>query len=98
MNEEEIRTLARRRLKARADFTALLWVWLVVSVFLIVIWWMTSPGGYFWPIWAILGIGVAVVFQAIEAYGTRRYITESDVDAEVERLNRGRETPGSGTV
>lgn len=94
MDDEEIRKLARRRLKAKADFRNLLWVWLVISVLLIVIWFMTSPGGYFWPIWAILGIGVAVVFQAIEAFGTRNYITESDVDAEVDRLNRGRQTPG----
>ena len=34
-------------------------VWGVLAVFFVLIW-LFSGGGYFWPIWPILGIGVSV--------------------------------------
>lgn len=34
-------------------------VWGVLSLFFVAIW-LVSGGGYFWPIWPILGIGVSV--------------------------------------
>ena len=89
MNDEEIRKLAKNRLKAQLDFRSIVWVWFGVSALLIVIWFLTSPGGYFWPAWAMLGIGVAVVAQAFNAYGPgSRFVTEDDITAEVERLKR----------
>ena len=56
---------------------------------LTVIWFLTSPGGYFWPAWAIAGMGIAAVFQAIAVFGGAGVITDSKIDAEVERLKRG---------
>ena len=35
-------------------------VWGVLSIFFVLIWLLTTPTGYFWPIWPILGIGVSV--------------------------------------
>jgi hypothetical protein len=35
-------------------------VWGVLSAFFVLIWLLTTPTGYFWPIWPILGIGVSV--------------------------------------
>ena len=35
-------------------------IWGVLSIFFVVLWLLTTPGGYFWPIWPILGIGVSV--------------------------------------
>jgi len=35
-------------------------VWGVLAVFFVLIWLFTTPTGYFWPIWPILGIGVSV--------------------------------------
>ncbi|HLH23272.1 MAG TPA: DUF1707 domain-containing protein [Chloroflexota bacterium] len=32
---------------------------------LVTIWLLTSPGGYFWPIWAMLGWGFAVAVHAV---------------------------------
>lgn len=34
-------------------------VWGVLTVFFVLIW-LFSGGGYFWPVWPILGIGVSV--------------------------------------
>lgn len=86
--ETEIRTAARKRLKAKADFRTFLFVWLGVSVIVTLVWALTNYGGYFWPGWVIGGMGVAAFFQALDIYGPGQgYISESAIDAEVERLS-----------
>jgi hypothetical protein len=90
MNNDELRELAKKRLKAKQDFYHFLLVWLGVSVLLTVIWFLTTPGGYFWPAWAIAGMGIAAAFQAIAVFGPGRgVISESAIDAEVARINKG---------
>ncbi|MFM9876553.1 MAG: 2TM domain-containing protein [Rhodoglobus sp.] len=89
MDDAELRALATKRIKARSDFYHYLWVWLGVSILLTVIWFLTTPGGYFWPAWAIGGMGIAAFFQAISVFGPGGVITDSRIDAEVERLKRG---------
>jgi hypothetical protein len=37
--------------------------YLAVMVLLVVIWLLTSPGGYFWPMWPMLGWGIALMKQ-----------------------------------
>ncbi|MDQ4138841.1 MAG: 2TM domain-containing protein, partial [Actinomycetota bacterium] len=87
--EDELRTIARRRLKARKDFFDYLMIWGAVSLLLVAIWFFSTPTGYFWPIWPILGLGIAALFMALDAIGMRRPITEGDVESEMKRL-RGR--------
>lgn len=97
---DDIRTVARARLKARNDFKVMLAIFGVVTVLLLAIWFFSTgqPSGftaYFWPVWPILGMAIAAVFAGLDAYGvTRRHITESDIDAEVERMT-GRRPTGS---
>lgn len=86
-DDADLRTIAAKRLKARSDFYTYLLIWLAVSVLLTVIW-AVSGMGYFWPGWAIGGMGVAALFQAIGVFGPRGIISESAIDAEVERLKR----------
>jgi len=88
---DDLRKLAKKRLKAKQDFKQFLGIWLGVSVLLVVIWAFTSYSTgyplYFWPIWPIGGMGVAAFFMGLDAYGPgQRGITESDIDAEVERI------------
>lgn len=90
-SEPDIRDLARRRLKARADFIQFLLIWAAVSVIVVVVWAFATPGGFFWPIFPIAGMGIAAMFMAIDAYGPNpKAITEADVDAEVARMTRGK--------
>jgi hypothetical protein len=42
-----------------------------IAVLLLIIWAMTNFGGYFWPIWPILGFAIAVGWQAFNVYGPR---------------------------
>ncbi|MDO7883337.1 2TM domain-containing protein [Antiquaquibacter soli] len=88
MNDDELRSLAVKRLKARSDFYRYLLVWLAVSAIVTFVWWMTGAG-YFWPGWVIGGMGIAALFQAIDVFGKHGVITDAAVDAEVEKLKKG---------
>ena len=94
MDNDELRKLAKRRLKAQADFKQYLWIWLGVSVLLLAIWGITSLTAgtfiYFWPAWPIFGMGIAAFFMGIDAYRGQHIITEADIDAEVERISRSK--------
>ena len=93
MDQDELRKLAKTRLKAKAEFKNFLWIWLGVSALLVVIWaimWgLTGRVLLFWPVWPIAGMGIAAFFIGLAAYGpTNRLITESDIDAEVAKLTK----------
>lgn len=87
MNDDELRLVAKKRLKKQADFKRYLWTWAGVSILCSAIWLITSPTEYFWPVWVIFGMGVGALFSGIEAYGKApKVITDEQVDAEVQRL------------
>jgi hypothetical protein len=78
----------RKRLNDQRDFQKYLTVWGGVSLLVTIIWALTGMG-YFWPMWPILGMGIAAFFQWRVAYGTPpKDITEQDIDAEIERINQ----------
>ncbi len=89
---DELRALARKQLKKKQDFKSFMGIYLGVAILLTAIWFLTTPGAYYWPIWAIFGMGIAAFFIGIDAYGPfkKRVISEADVDAEVERMGRKR--------
>jgi hypothetical protein len=88
--DQDLRDFARKRLKKQQEFKQYLGVWVGVSILVTGIWFLTSPDGFFWPMWVIFGMGVGALFTGIDAYGPgqKKLITEADVDAEVERLRR----------
>jgi hypothetical protein len=102
MSDDDLRSAARRNLKARNDFKVMLVIFVVITALLIAIWYFSTGGdSYFWPVWPIIGFVIASVFAGLDAYGiTRRTITEADVDAEVARINAkraGAQDAGTGS-
>lgn len=81
---EHARELAIQRLKMKQDFKGIVAGGALAILVCIVIW-LLGDGGYFWPVWVILGIAIAVVTQAWKAYGPSNRITEADVQREMER-------------
>jgi Domain of unknown function (DUF1707)/2TM domain len=51
-----------------SDVRLHLTIYALTMLLLLSIWLITTPGGYFWPIWAMLGWGFAV---AVHAFGRR---------------------------
>ena len=81
----ELRERALRRLKQRRDFRGHVLIYLLVNAFLTVIWWMTSSEGFFWPMFVMVGWGIAVVMNAYDVY-VGGEITEDEIEREMDHL------------
>jgi Domain of unknown function (DUF1707)/2TM domain len=62
-----------KRAAAKANLVrSVLWFG-TLSVVLIIIWAATNFGGYFWPVWPILGFMLAIAGQLFYVYGPARF-------------------------
>jgi hypothetical protein len=85
-DEEDRRTAAMKRLTDKRDFRNHVAAYVIVNSMLVVIWALSS-GGYFWPMWPMLGWGIGLAFNAWAVY-FQRPITEDDIRKEMEREDR----------
>jgi hypothetical protein len=77
------RQAAISRLEAKRAFGIHLVVYLLVNALLVVIW-LTSGRGYFWPIWPIAGWGIGLGAHRWMTY-SQKPISEEDIRREMER-------------
>lgn len=87
-DDEALRLLAVKQLKKQADFRVHLLIYVLVNGFLTVIWAMNG-GGFFWPMFPIVGWGIGVAANAWDAF-SRDVPTEREIRREMDRL-RGRD-------
>jgi hypothetical protein len=83
MNEQERREAAITRLKARRDFWNHALVYVLVNGLLVAVWAITNSGGYFWPIWPLLGWGIGLAMHALDTF--RKPISEEAIQREMYR-------------
>ena len=77
-----------RTAKKRAGFQRSLVMYFVVNAFLWFIWWFSTGSNRFndgmpWPLWVMLGWGIGLIFQYLNAYGGSQ---QDLVDKEYEKL------------
>ena len=65
---DTLRDQAIKRIKKRRDFYGHLMIYTLVNTFLVVIWLVTGDGGFFWPIFPMVGWGIGVVMNAWDVY------------------------------
>ncbi|MGN6574483.1 MAG: 2TM domain-containing protein [Nocardioides sp.] len=85
--DSDIRERAIKQLKKRRDFKGHLLIYFLVNSFLVVIWAVTSGGGFFWPVFIMVGWGIGVVMNAWDVYFAEEF-DENDIRREVQRLER----------
>lgn len=83
--EDSLRERAVRRLKKRRDFFTHLLVYVLVNVFLVAIWAATSSGGFFWPIFPIVGWGIGVVMNAWDVWRPEEF-SDEQIAREIQRM------------
>lgn len=83
-NDEELRKRALDRLRKKRDFRTHLFMYVLVNAALVAIW-ALAGGGFFWPVFVILGWGIGLVANAWDVY-FRREITEEEIEREAQRL------------
>ena len=64
-SDKELMKLAKQRVHARFAFKLHLALFFILCPFWILIYMLTDPGGYFWPIWPILGFGLSVAVHGV---------------------------------
>jgi hypothetical protein len=86
--DDNARELAIQRLKMKQDFKGVLAGGLFAVIVTVVIW-ALGDGGYFWPVWVMLGVAIGVITQGWKAYGPSNRITEADVQREMAKGGSG---------
>jgi hypothetical protein len=82
---EVLRDRAIKRLKKRRDFSAHVLVYVLVNAFVVAIWALTDPDGFFWPIFPMAGWGIGVVMNAWDVFLNDEF-DEEQIRREMERL------------
>jgi 2TM domain len=85
--ETALRERAIKHLKKRRDFQGHLLVYALFNAFLVLIWALTNSDGFFWPVFPIVGWGIAVVLNAWDVYRNDEFADE-DIRKEMEHLQR----------
>jgi len=83
--DAELRDRAMKQLKKRRDFRGHLLVYLLVNGFLVVIWALTNPQGFFWPVFPLVGWGIGVVMNAWDVYVAQDF-SEEKIQRQMHRL------------
>lgn len=84
-SNEQLREAAIASLKRKQAFWNYLWIWIAVSAAVVIIWWFSTPAGYFWPVWPILGMAVAVPILGYSAFN-KPGPSEKKIEQEMARL------------
>jgi len=85
--EELLRQRAVRQVRKRRDFYGHLLVFVLVNAVVITIWATVGDGGFFWPMFLILGWGIGLVMNAWDVF-YRSYEDEGQIQQEIDRIRR----------
>jgi 2TM domain len=83
--DQVLREKAIKQLKKRRDFRGHLLVYVLVNAFLVAVWALTNPDGFFWPVFLIAGWGIGVVMNAWDVYRGDEF-SEAQIHREMERF------------
>jgi hypothetical protein len=81
----ELREVAVQRLRKKRGLQAHLLAYVMVNLLLTGIWLATTPGGFYWPVFPLLGWGIGVAFNIWDVYAPGP--TEQQIQREMSRLN-----------
>ena len=76
------RQQAIQRIRSKRELRVHVAVYVAVNALLVLIWAVTGAG-YFWPVWPILGWGIAIVIHAVTVYQGSSEITEAEINREM---------------
>jgi hypothetical protein len=83
----DLRETAITRLRKKRDLQAHVLAFVLVNLFLNAIWLLTTPGGFYWPMFPLLGWGIGLAFHFWDVYvGSNP--SEETIRTEMDRLSR----------
>jgi hypothetical protein len=81
---DERREAAVRRLRKKRDLQAHVLAYVMVNLLINAIWLLTMPGGFYWPVFPLLGWGIGLAFNVWDVYAPGP--TENQIQREMRRL------------
>ena len=84
---EDLREIAITRLRKRRDLQAHLLAYILVNLFLNVIWVLTTPGGFYWPMIPMFGWGIGLAFHIWDVYSPE-VPPEERIEREIDAIAR----------
>lgn len=84
--DEDLRHQAVERINDRNGFFIHLGAYLIVNAALFVLWWMSTPGAYYWPMWTAFGWGIGVAFHGFAVLIAQREPDEARIEREMNRM------------
>jgi hypothetical protein len=84
--EAELREAAVQRLRKKRDLQGHVLAYVMVNLLLNGIWLITTPGGFYWPVFPLLGWGIGLAFNVWDVYSPGP--TEDQIQREMRRLHR----------
>ena len=89
LSEEEIYAEARKRVKAKKDFYSNFLGWAAVNIILVIIWALTTPGGYPWFLWPLCIWGIFILIHFLRVFIFERKSDIGAIEKEAEKIRRG---------
>ena len=84
--ETDLRERALTQIRKKHEFHAHVAAYVLVNAMLVAIYFLTDPGGFFWPVFPILGWGIGLFFHGWDVYSAAP--TEERIRKEMARLER----------
>lgn len=84
-DEPALRKKAEKRLEEKRGLQAHALAYVLVNTFLVIVWYVTG-GGFFWPVFPILGWGIGLAFNIWAVVSPEP--SEDQIRAEMDRLRR----------
>jgi hypothetical protein len=82
----ELREAAVKQLRKKRDLQAHVLAYVMVNLLLNGVWLLTTPGGFYWPVFPLLGWGIGLAFNVWDVYAPSP--TEGQIQKEMQRLNQ----------
>lgn len=91
MNSDDVRREATRRVNAKKNFWRMAGGFLIVFIVCVVIWALSADKreltfSSFWPIWPALGMGIALAYSGMAAFGPGKGTTEAEIQTEMRKM------------
>ena len=88
MTEEQIYEEARKRVEAKRGFYSHLVIYVIINIFLVLIWWFASGGGFPWFIFPLGGWGIGLLFHGLGVFFFDRRTNKAAIEREAEKIKR----------
>jgi hypothetical protein len=75
-----------KQLRKKRGLQAHLLAYVTVNLLINVIWLLTTPGGFYWPMFPLLGWGIGLAFNVWDVYAPTP--TETQIQREMTRLSK----------